>query len=101
MSEGLDRTASGAVGPDRGARGIADGLGFASTPAFALMAWLACLPSGNMAMICAASPGPSWLGGMAPMYLLMSGLHAGPWLKVIASRRRRDRRAADRHLGPP
>jgi len=26
------------------------------------------------------------LGGMVPMYLLMSVFHAAPWLKVIAGR---------------
>jgi hypothetical protein len=29
------------------------------------------------------------LGGMAPMYLLMSAFHSTPWLTLI-SRRRRD-----------
>ena len=79
--------AVGAFGSDRGAR-VAEWLGFVATPAFALMAWLTGLPGGNP-MICAAAPQPSWLGGMTAMYLLMGGLHAGPWLRLIASRRRR------------
>lgn len=93
MSEVLDRTAGGAAGPDRGALAVADWLGFAASPAFALMAGLTGFPSaGSLAMGCAAAPEPSWLGGMTPMYLLMCGLHAGPWLRLIAGRRSRDER---------
>ncbi len=93
LREVLDRTAGGASGDDRSARGVADWLGFTASPAFVVMAWLTALPgAGSLAMICAAGPGPSWLGGMTPMYLLMSGLHAGPWLRLIAGRRSREGR---------
>jgi hypothetical protein len=91
MSEVLDRTAGCADGSGRGAR--ANWLGFAASPAFVLMAWRTGLPgTGSQAMICAVGPEPSWLAGMTPMYLLMSGLHAGPWLRLIAGRRSRDDR---------
>jgi len=32
-------------------------------------------------------PGASALGGMVPMYLLMSVFHSAPWVKLIAGRR--------------
>jgi len=47
------------------------------------------LGGGKMAMICAAAQEPSSLGGMVPMYLLMSAFHSAPWLKLIANRRSR------------
>jgi hypothetical protein len=31
--------------------------------------------------------GASPLGGMVPMYLLMSAFHLAPWLKLISRRR--------------
>jgi hypothetical protein len=37
-------------------------------------------------MLCSAMPGGSLLGGMIPMYLLMSIFHAAPWLKLISRR---------------
>ena len=33
-----------------------------------------------------AGPGASLLGGMAPMYLLMSAFHSTPWLGLIGRR---------------
>jgi hypothetical protein len=35
-------------------------------------------------MLCSGAHG-SPLGGMMTMYLLMSALHASPWLKLIAT----------------
>jgi len=37
-------------------------------------------------MLCAAGQG-ALLGGMVPMYLLMSAFHAGAWLRWMAQRR--------------
>ena len=58
----------------------AQGLSFAAAPAFALMALLnAGLPPDMH-----ASP----LGGMVPMYTLMSAVHVVPRLRLIAGRTR-------------
>lgn len=64
-------------------------LNFAAAPVFALMALLTWLsPDASMSMICGPGLEPSWLAGMLPMYLLMSGFHLPPWLTLIAQRRR-------------
>ena len=55
-------------------------LSLAAAPTFAVMALLSALP-GTPDMLCAsASP----LTGMTAMYLLMSGFHLSPWLKLLA-----------------
>jgi hypothetical protein len=51
-----------------GGAGLAKWLALAASPTFAAMAVL------------------TSLGGMVPMYLLMSVFHAAPWLKLIADR---------------
>jgi hypothetical protein len=88
MSEALGGPAGGGIGHARrepAPLGAAGWLGLAAAPTFAVMALLTgVMGGGQMAMICAASPSP--LGGMAPMYLLMSGLHLGPWLKLVGYR---------------
>jgi hypothetical protein len=48
------------------------------------MALLAACSGGEPDMLCAAMQHTSPLGGMAPMYLLMSVFHVGPWLKLLA-----------------
>jgi len=74
------------------ARGIAKWLGLAAAPTFAIMALLTvALGDGKMAMMCSSAPDPSSLGGMVPMYLLMSAFHSAAWLKLMAGRRRRPR----------
>jgi hypothetical protein len=66
----------------------AEWLCLAAAPAFAIMALLVGVLDGGMPeMHCAIMPGASALGGMVPMYLLMSAFHAGPWLKLISRRR--------------
>ena len=73
--------------------GAADWLCLAAAPAFAIMALLTGVPgAGQMAMICGAAQDASPLSGMAPMYLLMSVVHSGPWLRLIAGRRSGGRR---------
>jgi hypothetical protein len=68
--------------------GMADWLGLAAAPTFAVMALLtAVLGGGAPDMICSAAHGASPLSGMVPMYLLMSAFHLAPWLKLIASGR--------------
>jgi len=72
-------------------RRIAAWLGIATAPTFAAMAILTSLPGGDrMGMICSVEP--SSLGGMVPMYLLMSVFHLTPWLKLIGDRFSRKRR---------
>ena len=64
----------------------ADWLALAASPGFALMALLTAQGGGAADMLCgAASP----FGGMVPMYLLMSVVHAGPWLRLRAQASRR------------
>ena len=67
-------------------RGAARWLRLAAAPTFAVMALASASPGGQgMGMLC---PVPlSALGGMVPMYLLMSAFHSAPWLKLIARRR--------------
>jgi hypothetical protein len=77
-----------AAGSERHAamRGVATWLCLAATPTFAIMALLTSgLGSGPMDMLCSAGL-KSPLGGMVPMYLLMSAFHAPPWLKLFAGR---------------
>ena len=59
----------------------ADGLRLAASPTFAVMALLTAGAPADM--ICSAAHA-SPLSGMAPMYLLMSAFHAGPWLRLLS-----------------
>jgi len=60
-------------------------LGLAATPSFALMALVTGLVhDGGADMLCSAAHAPWSIGGMAPMYVLMSVFHAAPWLKLMA-----------------
>jgi hypothetical protein len=75
---------NGGVGASRSA---ADWLNLTAAPAFAAMALLtATLGDGPAAMPCSAEHGGSLLGGMVPMYVLMSVFHSAPWLRLIGSR---------------
>ncbi|MET4800073.1 hypothetical protein [Bradyrhizobium sp. LB11.1] len=68
---------------------LARWLGLAATPTFAIMAVLtAVLGGGSADMLCSAGHGLS-LGGMVPMYLLMSAFHSAAWLRLISGRRLR------------
>ncbi|WP_066827347.1 hypothetical protein [Sphingomonas mali] len=67
-----------------GGAGLAKWLGLAASPTFAVMAVLTSLGGGPM-VLCSATAGFP-LGGMVPMYLLMSVFHAAPWLKLFAGR---------------
>jgi hypothetical protein len=63
------------------AAAITGWLAFAATPAFGAMA----LYTGRFGdMICSMMPQASPLGGMTAMYVLMSIIHAGPWLGLVA-----------------
>jgi len=61
-------------------------LSFAAAPTFAAMALLIGLSGGDMDMMCSTAHSASALGGMVPMYVLMSAFHSAPWLKLIARR---------------
>ena len=64
-------------------------LRLAAAPTFAVMALLTVvLESGVPNPLCSAA-GHLWLGGMAPMYLLMGVFHSAPWLKLIPRERPR------------
>jgi hypothetical protein len=83
-------SASGAIRHESGhaaALGAADWLCLAAAPTFAIMALLTSVLDGPPDMLCAAAHEASPLSGMVPMYLLMSGFHSAPWLKLISSRR--------------
>jgi len=83
VSAAADASRDGVVA----ARRLARWLGLAATPTFAIMAVLTAeLGGGPADMLCAAGHG-SLLGGMVPMYLLMSAFHASAWLKLISERR--------------
>ena len=70
------------------ALGVADWLCLAAAPTFAIMALLtAVLGGGPTAMICSGMQDGSPLGGMVPMYALMSAFHSAPWLKLIFGQR--------------
>ncbi|OAV52231.1 hypothetical protein A6U98_25800 [Rhizobium sp. WYCCWR10014] len=61
----------------------ADWLSLAAAPTFALMALLTAT-TGSADMICTTTPDAFPIGGMVPMYLLMSGFHLAPWLRLAA-----------------
>ena len=81
-------TAIGHESSDAASLRVADWLGFAAAPAFALMALLTGLLGGDpMDMSCSAVHGTSPLSSMTLMYGLMSAFHLAPWLKWVAHRR--------------
>ncbi|RXH19157.1 hypothetical protein [Bradyrhizobium guangzhouense] len=66
---------------------LARWLGLAASPTFVIMAVLTAVLGGGPAdMLCSAGHGGS-LGGMVPMYLLMSAFHSAAWLRLISPRR--------------
>ena len=67
--------------------GAADFLYLAAAPTFAVMALLTSLLGDGQAEALCSIAGASPLGGMVPMYLLMSTFHLAPWLKLISRRR--------------
>ena len=64
------------------ARAAADWLGLAAAPTFAAMALMTAALGGGVEPLCSAHG--SFMSGMAPMYLLMSAFHVGPWLRLVA-----------------
>ena len=83
----VGRRGSGAIRGENGnaaAIGAADWLYLAAAPTFAIMALLTGVLGGGSPLCSIVSASP--LGGMVPMYLLMSAFHLPPWLKLIARR---------------
>ena len=68
------------------ATGVAGWLSLAAAPTFAVMALLTHFGGGPLDALCSTGAALH-LGGMVPMYLLMSAFHSAPWLKLIAGRR--------------
>jgi hypothetical protein len=66
----------------------ADFLHLAAAPTFAMMALLTGVLGGGSPDALCSMAGASPLGGMGPMYLLMSAFHFAPWLKLIQGRRK-------------
>jgi hypothetical protein len=76
-------------GPDRNADASlspAERLSLAAAPVFAGMALLTAIQGGPTDIICSAAHGGSPIGGMVPMYVLMSVFHSPPWLRLIGAR---------------
>jgi hypothetical protein len=82
-------TAGGCGGSgDAAVLGAVHWLSLAAAPTFAIMALLtAVLGGGPQDSLCLAAQDASPLGGMIPMYLLMSVFHSVPWLTLIVTRR--------------
>jgi hypothetical protein len=97
MSQGYSG-GSGGVAPRRNAvaRRAANGLYLAAAPTFAIMALLTGVFGGGSPDALCSSASASPLGGMVPMYLLMSAFHLAPWLKLISSRTPMSQVAASR-----
>jgi hypothetical protein len=71
----------------RAISGAANRLALAAAPSFVLMALISGVWGGaGPDMLCSATHGGSLLGGMVPMYLLMSLFHCTAWLKLISRR---------------
>ena len=63
---------------------VASALHLAAAPTFALMALLTSVPGGGATDALCSTANASPLGGMVPMYLLMSAFHSTPWLKLMS-----------------
>jgi hypothetical protein len=71
----------------RGAENGAGGwIALAGAPAFALMALGTACFGDQMNMVCVAARTRPRVGEMTVMYLLMSAVHLGPWLRLIPRR---------------
>lgn len=67
--------------------GAAEWLCLAAAPTFAIMAALTRVLGGDRLDALCSAAHASPLGGMVPMYVLMSAFHSAPWLKLISRRR--------------
>ena len=78
------RSDGGAMRRNPAALRAADGLAFAASPAFAIMALLTSILGGDPAEMPCSAAHASPLTGMAAMYLLMSAFHSTPWIRLIS-----------------
>ncbi|HEX2256250.1 MAG TPA: hypothetical protein VHG92_06030 [Afifellaceae bacterium] len=83
------RSDGGATRQNLAALRAADGLAFAASPTFAMMALLTGVLGDNAAETPHSVAHASPLSGMAAMYLLMSLFHLSAWLKLAAAARGR------------
>jgi hypothetical protein len=86
-------TRHGAMSGHAPGLGVADWLALAAAPTFAITALLTGMLGGDADTLCSAAQAASPLGGMVPMYLLMSAFHLPPWLKLFSNRAARAPRA--------
>jgi hypothetical protein len=87
-SGGSDASAVHHESRNAAALGAADWLCLAAAPTFAIMALVtAAAGAGAPDLLCSTTHGASALGGMVPMYLLMSAFHSTPWLQLVSRRR--------------
>jgi hypothetical protein len=84
LHQNASRQDRDAASPGAGPHASADRLlSLAAAPTFAIMALLTAVPGGSAPdMLCSAVHHASPLGGMVPMYLLMSAFHVRPWLQL-------------------
>jgi len=76
-------------GDNGAARHAANWLSLAAAPALAVMAVVTAMAGGRAhGTLCVAASHPSTLGGMVPMYALMSAFHVAPWLSLLSRRGR-------------
>lgn len=79
------------IDPEQPEMTAADLLSLAAAPTFAVMAALTRILDDPAGALCPATPALLPLNGMVVMYLLMSGFHAAPWLRLLRGRPRRAR----------
>jgi hypothetical protein len=96
VQSGLDSTMIGAESETADAcaasvsASVGEWLSFTAAPTFAILALLTYVSNGSAPdILCSAAHNASPLGGMAPMYLLMSAFHLTPWLKFLSGRQSR------------
>ena len=83
-----------------GSFSVADLLGLASMPTFAVMAaTTGFVEGGSMSVLCMGGHG-SMLSGMAPMYALMGLFHLPAWLRLMSGQRQIGRSVAGRSSVP-
>ena len=65
---------------------LADWLGLAAAPCFAVMALVTEIAEGPPEIFCLSPHEASPLSGMGLMYVLMAAFHLSPWLRLVGRR---------------